>query len=338
MPNRPWLSIPESDFQTDTPVPQPVLVLMLFDNPIEKEQTRKDGSGTFKAYYYGVDYEDDEYTLSASAALHKMIQGTGAIQGTLVKILKRRIGDGVKDIRYTVTYEAGPIDQDKIDLYAKATRPQNKGATVAKKATAKPTAPPAPTASGGEKYYLPLRENETYMALAKEIGRDKAAVWKLLYHVMEENFPDESSEWLATRATHLNIDIQKEMYHKWVKDPHLPLPAKEELEEREQAVIDYDQDAYPESLFEVIAAGHDNLIDYEWARDIIKSFGYKKPVHLPKDDYQVLLQVARICWGYQDIIDTGESDYYAMTTIAGEFGIPEEIIDLPDKPDSEPEF
>ncbi len=337
MPNRPWLNIPESDYQADEPTPQPVEVMMLYDDPIQKEQNRKDGSGSFTAFYYGVDMEDSEYTLSASESLHKMIQGTGATTGTLIRILKKRIGNGVKDIRYSITYMAGPQDQEKIDLYAKAKRPSSKGATVAKKATAN-ASPPAPTASGGEKYYLPTRENETYMALAKEIGRDKAAVWKMLYHVLEDLFPDETSEWLATRATHLNIDIQKEMYHKWEKDPHLPLPAREELEDREQAVMDYDQSNYPESLFEVIAAGHDDVLDGDWAKDIIKSFGYKKPAHLPKDDYQVLLQVARICWGYQDIIKSGENEYYAMTTIAGEWNIPEEIIDLPEKPSDEPEF
>jgi hypothetical protein len=336
MTNRPWLNIPESDFQTDDPVAQPVEIMMLYDDPIEKDQTRRDGSGTFKAFYYGVDMDDSEYTLSASESLHKMIQGVGATQGTLVKILKRRIGDNVKDIRYTVTYEAGPIDQDKIDLYAKATRPKGKGATVAKQPTT--NAPPAPTASGGERYYLPLRENENYMALAEEIGRDKVAVWSVLYNIMAESYPDESSEFYATRATHFNIDIQKELYHKWVKEPHLVLPPKEELEDREQAVVDADLDEYPKSIFVAVAVGHEGIDGYNEAKAIIKKFGYTKPIHIPKTDKDVWLQVARIAWRYQDRIDQGMIEYYAMVGTADEFDMPYDILALPDAPDDDPEF
>ena len=335
MANRPWFNIPESDYQADNPVPQPVLVEMMYPDPIVKEQTRKDGSGTFTAYYYGIKHEDNEYTLSASEGLNSMIQGVGATQGSIIKILKRRIGPAMKDIRYTVTHEDGPIDQSKIDAGRKPVSPQaqSQGAPVAQT-----KAPPTPTAGGGEKYYLPLRENETYMALLKEIAVDKATEWQLVYNVVADLFPDENSEWVATRATHLNIDLQKEMYHKWEKDPHIPLPPAEELDERELAVRNYDQSEYPESLFDVIAEGHEGIEDGDAAREIVKKFGYKASSHLPAGDYTVLLQAARICWRYQDRVDQGMEEYYCMVGTADEFDMPYDILDLPERPEDDPEF
>ena len=322
--NRTWLDIPESDYQADEPVARPIEIRLLYADPILKEQTNRKTGNTFMGHYYGVDFNGAEYTISASAGLHKQIQAIGGTRDTKIKIIKKRIGPEDVDIRWSVSVISGPIDQDKIDM-GNNTQPGR--APVATSANdhwvngGVQAAKPA-----GTNTYYPLRDDEGFMALAKEIAGDKLAVWNLIYERVVDDYPEEDSEWHRQLTTHLNIDIQKEMHFK-IKDGYAVAKPPPELSEREKAIVK----ATLSMFVQQVANGHENLTKAK-AGDIVKKFGF---THLPPDDKDAWLNIAKIVWRYQDRIDQGMNEFYSMTGTADEFELPYEVMDLPPDPDAE---
>lgn len=324
-----FLEVPESDYQADEPVINPIEVTMSFDDPKTKEHTKGDRSWT--GHYYGVQFNGADYTLSASDALHKLIQATGATKGTTVKIIKKRIGPNNKDIRWSASYVSGPQDQDKIDA-ADSGDDQAQPATSPPKQRQERTTSTMAQSQGGTKVYYPLKGNDDYMNLVGALADDRIAVWNTIYERIVNDYPDETSEWQATRATHISIAIEKDLYHKWEKEQYtvaVPEPDPEDIyDERELRVFRSDANGF----MDAVIAGHDILGETDRAKEIVKKFGF---TGLPKGDKAAWVDIARIVWRYCDRKEQGFEEYYAMVGTADEFLLPHEVMKLPPKPDSD---
>lgn len=330
MVDRSFLDIPESDYQSDEPVVNAIEVTMSYDDPNNKEQPNKFKPGeTYTAHYYGVEYNGAEYTMSASEALHKLIQGTGATKGSVVRIIKKRIGQDNKDIRWSASLVGGPVDQNKVGGVGQTSGPKE---SIRPALPQQPPSQPAYINGSGVaqgKVYESLKDNEDYVALSSALAQDKLALWVMVFDKVTEQYPDETSEWRAVRATHINIGLEKDLYHKWEKERWTVPPPPVELEPREQAIMDTDLQGFVAA----VANGHENL-NSKVAGATVQKFGYKT---LPRDDKEVWLTAAKLAWRYQDRIDQGMDEYYAMTGTADEFEVPYEICTIPPDPNAEPE-
>jgi len=130
-----FLTIPESDYQGATPQVNPVDVTLQFDQPLEKDSGRG-----WTNFYYKVDYNGMEETISASAGLHKFIQQTGAIKDTQIRIIKKRIGKGQKDIRWHVELLDGPVDTSRAQGGSQPSKPSTTPHQPVKATSVKPNA------------------------------------------------------------------------------------------------------------------------------------------------------------------------------------------------------
>jgi hypothetical protein len=190
------------------------------------------------------------------------------------------------------------------------------------------------------------------MDLVQEVALDKWATWVLLYEMVISDYPNETSEWCAVRATHLAIGMDKEMYHKvregYVTQDHANAnaavqqqdqePAEEpevdpdiaEYDEREQAVY---QLTDGRSFKKLVADNHDAIKNGEETGQILKRFGFPS---LPPGDRRQWVDLARIAWRAADRKEQGMEEYYVMTATADEFSIPhDQLVDLPPNPDED---
>jgi hypothetical protein len=194
---------------------------------------------------------------------------------------------------------------------------------------------------------MPLRDDDAYMDLVQEVALDKWATWVLLYEMVITDFPNESADWAATRATHLAIGMEKEMYHKvregYVTQDHASAnavvqqqneepvdPALAEYDEREQAVY---QLTDGRSFKKLVADNHDAIKNGEETGEILKRFGFPS---LPPGDRRQWVDLARIAWRAADRKAQGMKEYFVMTATANEFSIPhDQLVDLPPNPDED---
>ena len=188
-----FLSIPESDYQGSTPQVNPVVVKLLFDDPLEKDSGRG-----WTNFYYKVEYAGAEETISASQALHKMIQDTGAKKDTEVKIVKKRIGPAQKDIRWIVELVGGPVDTSKAKGSSSPSRPAAPVTPV--KATS--VEPPS-------KEYSPLTEEALNVWILNQV--DEASLLEVSLRTAKslwENLGFEDVDPKAIQATAASLHIQ----------------------------------------------------------------------------------------------------------------------------------
>lgn len=328
MPNRDWLKVPESDYQSDEPTVNPVEVRLMYDDPLEKEMQRTDGSGSFKSWLYAVENQADnvEYTWSASKHLHEEVQKLGATKDMIVKIIKKRIGPGQKDIRWSVGYIGGPVDHQKQNALQGNGQAQSTQTQPAKTQKAAPQQQPA-----GSSVYLPTRRNEEYMRLLREIAADKLENWSTIYALVQAQFPDESSDWAATRATHLHIDVNR-MVEGAFRGGTRAQEGAEAVNEREEAILSVVRAGLPDTLFGAIADNHEHIEDAKVAAEIVKMFGYQA---VPKKDQEIHLSMARKAWRYTDRRHQGFEVAAALEATADEFGVPHEVLKAPE---DEPPF
>jgi len=280
-----FINVPESDFRLDEPDIHPLVVTLMFDEPREKEYQSKTGGGMFTTYYYTVEHEGIEHALGASSALHKKIQGVNALKGTEIKILKKRIGDDNKDIRWSVVYVSGPVGQKQ--------QAQTQVATT----------PVAKSDDGTE--YMPL----TNVGLAVWIldQQDQAALFSVSLAEAKKVWADAGIETdpRSLQATAASLFIQGTRSTNGVKGLNkMALPP--EPDPIADIVADIDHDDLPDSFFNAIGANTDFFEDSDGIKSAMKALGrtgIPKGFHNQYEAIRDLLRFAEFRESGMEVVD-----------------------------------
>ena len=290
-----FINVPESDYRLDEPDVKPLIVTLMFDEPREKEQQSQFGSGgTYTMFYYTVESEGVEYALGATPALHKKIQGVGATKGTEIKIIKRRIGDDAKDIRWSVSHVSGPVDEDK----AKDT---GQGQT-SQPAT---TPVPATKAAAPTKEYEPL--TDTGLAVWILDQQDQSALFSISLAEAKKLWEELGVEAdpRSIQATAASLFIQGTRSTGSVKGLNtMFLPPEPDPIADIVATIDHAD--LPHSFFEAVGANTDYFDDEDAITDAMKALGRTgtpKGFHNQYEAIRDLLRFADFRENDMDVVD-----------------------------------
>lgn len=281
-----FINVPESDFRLDEPDIHPLVVTLMFDEPREKEYPSQHGGGTFKTYYYTIENEGTEFALGASAALHKKIQGVNAVKGTVIKILKKRIGDDNKDIRWSVAYVSGPVGQAR-----------------AQAVTPTATTPASKPASNVE--YVPLTDTGLGVWILDQ--QDQAALFSVSLAEAKKVWAGAGIEAdpRSLQATAASLFIQGTRSTNGVKGLNkMELPP--EPDPIADIVAGIDHDDLPDSFFDAVGANTDFFEDGDGIKSAMKALGrtgIPKGFHNQYEAVRDLLRFAEFRESGMEVVD-----------------------------------
>ena len=293
-----FINVPESDYRLDEPDVKPLIVTLKFESPIEKEYPSKFDNSTYSKFYYTVDSEGIEYSLGATAALHKKIQETGATKDTEIKILKKRIGDDAKDIRWSVSHVGGPVDDAKVKVSQQGQSSYQSAPTV-------PT--PTPNQSHApSKEYEPL--TNTGLAVWILDQQDEAALFSISITEARKLWP-EGTEDRVLQATAASLFIQGTRHTNGIKGLNtLALPP--EPDPIADIVAGIDGKELPHSFFEAVGANTDYYEDEAAIQSAMKALGRTgtpKGYHNQYEAVRDLLRYADFRENDMDVVDAVEA-------------------------------
>jgi len=297
-----FIDIPESDFRSSTPDIKPVDVVLRYDNPKAKTHKSQFGSGSYEKFYYAVLFNGEEKVIGATSALHKAIEATGAVQNTEIRIIKRRIGDDAKDIRWTVEHISGPVDTNKTTA---SQQPQKQSTTASQTAKPTPNKPP--------NVYEPL--TDTALAIWELNQEDEAALFEIsltqalmLYRKVWPEPEEIDPKVLQACAASLFIQGSRTVGgSRGLMSLELP-PEPDPIIDIVQS-IDYQQ--LPDSFYNVLIANSTYYSESDGIVEVMKSLGM---TGIPKgfhNQYETVRDLLR----YAEFIEEGMEESDAIDAV-----------------------